>query len=66
MNSNLLLLFGDRQQNAANFCEKLFVVFWLVNIRQTTICEVNSYIYRKEYLQERETVSNKNIGLVIE
>ena len=26
----------------------------------------NSYIYRKEYLQERETVSNKNIGLVIE
>ena len=35
-------------------------------IRQTTICEENSYIYRKEDLQERETVSNKNIGLVIE
>ena len=38
----------------------------VVIIRQTTICEENSYIYRKEYLQERETVSNKNIGLVIE
>ena len=25
----------------------------VVIIRQTTICEVNSYIYRKEYLQER-------------
>ena len=33
----------------------------VVIIRQTTICEVNSYIYRKEYLQERETVSIKNI-----
>ena len=38
----------------------------VVIIRQTTICEENSYIYRKEYLQERETISNKNIGLVIE
>ena len=38
----------------------------VVIIRQTTISEENDYIYRGEYLQERETVSNTNIGLVIE
>ena len=48
------------------------VVLWLVDTScnnhktKTTICEENNYIYRKEYLQERETVSNKNIELVIE
>ena len=37
----------------------------VVIIRQTTICEENSYIYRKN-IYKRETVSSKNIGLVIE
>ena len=43
-----------------NFLHSLIicVVFWLVNTsssnnKETTICEENSYIHRKEYLQEK-------------